>query len=207
MANVSYKPLELFTEDEKALIQPDFFENELDYPCFNISNRKKITSSMEEVIRLWHGKPMLYALSCKELMTGVIRSIILDNIPETRSVTIGDDNDFIGNIKRFVDSNYLNSKLSLDMIADQFHYNKYYIAKKFSSTYGVSLIKYCNMLRTQYAQKKLADGLSPTSVSELLFFPDVYSFSRFFKTQYGISPSAYQEDIRRKGKKQELMNI
>ena len=36
-----------------------------------------------------------------------------------------------------IDANYLNGKISLDMIADQFHYSKFYIAKKFHYAYGV----------------------------------------------------------------------
>lgn len=194
LAYVSYQNLCDFTEDELQMIQPDFFEGEISYPYFEITNKKKLTASINEVIKLCHSKPSLYQLACKELMTGIVRSIILDNIPKIR--TQHDlDMDFIGSIKSFIDSNYLNSKISLDMIADQFHYSKFYIAKKFHAAYGVSLIKYCNSLRLEYAKQKLEEGLPPSLVGELLFFPDVYSFSRFFRIQSGISPSAYIDSL------------
>ncbi|MBR6741959.1 MAG: AraC family transcriptional regulator [Clostridia bacterium] len=194
LTRVSYKNLEEFTEEELLMIQPDFFEGELEYPYFEISNRKKIIIAIEEIMRFFHAKPALYQLACKEHMINIIRSIVLDNIPETRALD-SEGGDFIGSIKSFIDANCLNGKITLDMIAEQFHYNKYYIAKKFNQAYGVSLIKYCNTLRAEYAKQKLIDGISPSHVGELLFFPDVYSFSRFFKSQCGMSPSAYADSV------------
>lgn len=189
-AYVSYKNLHKFTADEKRMIQPDFFEGEIPFPYFEISNRKKLTASINEVIKLCHTKPALYQLACKELMTSIIRSIMLDNVNELNTL-MDAEMDFVSSIKSFIDANYLNGKISLDMIADQFHYSKFYIAKKFHSAYGVSLIKYCNSLRLEFAKDKLSEGLPPSRVAELLFFPDVYSFSRFFRIQSGMSPSSY----------------
>lgn len=190
LAYVSFKNLHEFSDDEKLLIQPDFFEGQIPFPYFEISNKKKLTASINEVVKLCHSKPALYQLACKELMTGIIRSIMLDNVHELNTLT-DTEMDFVSSIKSFIDANYLNGKISLDMIADQFHYSKFYIAKRFHSVYGVSLIKYCNSLRLEFAKDKLAEGLPPSRVAELLFFPDVYSFSRFFRIQSGMSPSAY----------------
>ncbi len=190
LAYVSYQNLYDFTENELLMIQPDFFEGEISYPFFEISNKKKLTASINEIIKFCHSKPALYQLACKEIMTGIIRSMILDNVNELNTL-MDTEMDFVSSIKSFVDANYLNDKISLDMIADQFHYSKFYIAKKFHSAYGVSLIKYCNSLRLEFAKEKLAEGLPPSRVAELLFFPDVYSFSRFFRIQSGMSPSAY----------------
>ena len=190
LAYISYQNLHDFTPEERLMIQPDFFEGKIPFPYFEISNKKKLTASINEVIKLCHTKPALYQLACKELMTGIVRSVMLDNVSELNSL-VDMEMDFISSIKSFIDANYLNGKISLDMIADQFHYSKFYIAKKFHNAYGVSLIKYCNSLRLEFAKDKLSEGSTPSRVAELLFFPDVYSFSRFFRIQSGMSPSAY----------------
>ncbi len=176
-AYVSYKNLKKFTGKELKMIQPDFFEGQFDYPYFEIGNYKKLTATIEEIITFFHNKPALYQLTCKSLMIEIIRSIIFDNIHEPNVIMDSVGGDFISSVKSFVDANYLNSKISLDSIAEQFHYSKYYIIKKFHSTYGISLIKYCNERRVEYAKRKLAEGISASRVGELLFFPDLYSFS------------------------------
>ncbi len=194
---VSYKNLADFTEEERRCIQPDFFGGELEYPFLNVSNRKVFLSLVEDVIRTYHNKPVLYQLICKEQMTALLRMIIRDNISELRSFA-HEEPDFISSVKSFIDANFLNSRFNLDDLSEQFHYNKFYLVKKFRSTYGVSLIKYCNSLRSEYAKKKLEEGLSPSRVGDLLGFPDIYSFSRFFKMQCGQSPSAYLRELRGK---------
>ena len=194
LAYVSYKNLHEFSSDEILMIQPDFFDGDIPFPFFEISNRKKLTASINEVIKLCHTKPALYQLACKEILTGILRSIMLDNVGELNTLS-DSEMDFISSIKSFVDANYLNGKISLDMIADQFHYSKFYVAKRFQAAYGVSLIKYCNSLRLEFAKDKLSEGLAPSRVAELLFFPDVYSFSRFFRIQSGLSPSAYLDSL------------
>lgn len=193
LAYVSYKNLADFTEEERRCIQPDFFAGTLEYPFLNVGNRKAFLSLIEDVIRTCHNKPVLYQLHCKEQMTAILRMIIRDNVSELRAYA-PDEPDFISSVKSFIDANFLGSRFSLDDLSEQFHYNKFYLVKKFRSTYGVSLIKYRNSLRAEYAKKKLEEGLTPSGVGELLGFPDIYSFSRFFKMQCGQSPSAYLKE-------------
>jgi AraC-like DNA-binding protein len=84
---------------------------------------------------------------------------------------------------------------TLDDLAHQFNYNKYYLERCFKDTYGVSVMAYRNKRRMQTA-KELLHSSNVSSVSEQLGFTSIYVFSRAFKSFFGISPSEYRNTLR-----------
>ena len=65
--------------------------------------------------------------------------------------------------------------------------------------YGQSVMAYYRSKRIDYIKEMLkTTDMSVTMLSERLNFTDIYSFSRFFKTHVGCSPSEYRrshEDV------------
>ncbi len=80
---------------------------------------------------------------------------------------------------------------TLDDLAKQFSYSKYYLERQFKKEYGVSLMAYRNQKRMELAQQ-LLKSRSVSAVADTLGFTSIYVFSRAFKQFFGVSPSAYQ---------------
>ena len=80
------------------------------------------------------------------------------------------------------------------MLEKQFYANKFTLMRNFKKAYRVNIINYYRARRTEYAKRVLRGSSLPVGVlAEQLNFTDVYSFSRFFKMQTGMSPSEYRE--------------
>ncbi|MDQ0233647.1 helix-turn-helix transcriptional regulator [Metabacillus malikii] len=93
--------------------------------------------------------------------------------------------------------NNLHERLSLETVSNSFNMSKYYFHRLFSAVMGCSLNQYTLSRRlnasVQYIQN---ENLSLTDIAYQLNFGTPSSFTRAFKSQYGISPS-----LLRKGSK------
>lgn len=88
----------------------------------------------------------------------------------------------------------LNHKLSLDQIADQFNFSKYYYHRLFSAVMGVSLNNYI-LERKLNASVDLIQSTdqSLTEIGSRLDFSTPAAFSRAFKKHYDMSPSDFRK--------------
>ncbi|MDZ5472428.1 AraC family transcriptional regulator [Bacillus sp. 31A1R] len=101
--------------------------------------------------------------------------------------------------------NNLQQPLSLESVSNSFNMSKYYFHRLFSAIMGCSLNQYTLSRRlnasVQYIQND--EDLSLTEIAYLLNFGTPSSFTRAFKSQYGISPST----LRKEGKTIALEDI
>lgn len=98
-------------------------------------------------------------------------------------------------VKNYIDNNYLSS-ITLDYLSEYFYINKYTLLRKFKSMYNQTIISYYRNKRIRYAKNILRTTTLPICVlSEKLNFSDIYSFSRFFKTYVGCSPTSYRKNF------------
>lgn len=71
-----------------------------------------------------------------------------------------------------------------------------YLSSRFSRDMGISFTKYITMLRIEYAKEKLADvRLKIYQISDMVGFDDWRYFNKVFKSQEGMTPSEYRENI------------
>lgn len=84
--------------------------------------------------------------------------------------------------------------LTLDDMAMAFGLSKFYFAKKFQKTVGVSPVRYFTEKKIHFACKLLDSGdQSIKSIAAQLGYDDAYYFSRLFKNIMGLSPSQYRK--------------
>lgn len=87
--------------------------------------------------------------------------------------------------------NNLDQPLSLESVADTVNMSKYYFHRLFSAITGSSLNNYILSRRLNASLQFIeSNQLSLTDISYLLNFGAQSSFTRAFKRQYGIAPSA-----------------
>lgn len=81
----------------------------------------------------------------------------------------------------------------LASLGDEFGYSYDYLSQKFSKVTGQGLKAYYTARRFEKAKEYLMQGLSVTTVSELMGYKSIHAFSNAFKKEFGISPSDYQK--------------
>ena len=96
-------------------------------------------------------------------------------------------------IVAFCDKNY-SENLSLSLLEEKLHLNKYYISHLFSEKLGLRFNDYINSLRISEACRYLVHtDHSITEISEIVGFNTLRTFNRAFMKQLGISPSEYRK--------------
>lgn len=104
-------------------------------------------------------------------------------------------------VRRYIDSHFKES-LSLDVLAEVAHVNKYYLVHTFSKEYGISPINYLISRRIAESKQLLSDtDHSLSQISHMLGFSSPSYFSQSFRKLEGISPMEY----RRKSKLQRAL--
>ncbi len=183
---VCFKAFEDLTEEEKAKIRPNIFE---DYP----QNPLVAFSDPEAALRLFNRivtQPKPSPLAQKGLLIELLDMLITDNFPGL----FEESGNGLNSIERLV-KDYLDASQggfsSLEDIARQFNYSKYHLTRRFKKRYGISLILYRNNKRMQLAKTLLLTE-TVSAVSEKLGFSSIYVFSRAFKNHFGISPTDFK---------------
>lgn len=91
---------------------------------------------------------------------------------------------------------HLGEDLSLEQIAKEFHYSKYYIARAFTHTYGKSFYQYVKARRMTVAAQALAETAKPiVEVAYEAHYSSQQAFTLAFHQEYLCTPQEY----RRKG--------
>ena len=99
-------------------------------------------------------------------------------------------------IKRYLDTNY-REDISLDLLAELAHLNKYYLAHTFQREYGISPITYLNRRRIEESKHMLGNtSYSLAQISELMGFSSPSYFSQCFRKAEGMTPNEYRRQTR-----------
>ena len=95
-------------------------------------------------------------------------------------------------IKQFIDEQYANPNLSVEVIGKQFSYHKKYISSLFKKHFQMGIVEYVNTVRIHHACALMDTGQHAVSeIASLVGFRDALYFSRVFKQKVGISPTDY----------------
>lgn len=90
------------------------------------------------------------------------------------------------------------SSLTNDQLAKQTEFSTSYFRKLFSDVYGISPLAYQRTLRINKAKEMLKSHTGSVSeIAAALGYSNIYDFSRVFKQETGISPSAYARNTQR----------
>jgi len=189
---VSYKPKEAMSEEEKALIQTDYFGDVGIPDVFVPYDPDEFKRVFFEIIELFQNKEYNYELLYKAKMMELF-SYILAQFESKKLIKPDTVYNPIVAVKDYIDNNYL-SVITLENLSKQFYINKYTLIRKFKEFYKQSPMAYYHEKRIEYIKHMLmTTNLSITLLCEKLNFSDIYSFSRFFKKSVGCSPTNYRK--------------
>ena len=99
-------------------------------------------------------------------------------------------------VKRYIDLHFKEA-LTLELLAEEAHMNKYYLSHTFKREYGVSPINYMITRRIEESKYLLSEtDLSMSQIAQLLGFSSLSYFSQVFRRTQGISPMEYRHNAR-----------
>ena len=119
------------------------------------------------------------------------------SLPRSMELDVNDDDSLMAQVTDFISENYA-EKLRLQDVADRFHYNRTYISGLFKQTMGIGFHEYLTRYRFQKAVLDLGSpGKNLSQVATDNGFPDLKSFNQLFEENFGMTPKAYRNRIRR----------
>lgn len=101
------------------------------------------------------------------------------------------DDSFLTKIYQVLDREITNSTFSVDQLADELAVSYRTLHRKLNTLTGVSANELIRSYRLQQAANFLREGYSISQTAEKVGFESIAYFSRSFKAQFAVSPSAY----------------
>lgn len=101
-------------------------------------------------------------------------------------------------ILQYLEENYMDSNLSLALLADSFHLSGPYLSRYFKDQTGMNFADYLCRLRIQKAKELLKEEISIQEIAERVGYNSSNSFIRTFKRYESITPGTYREQLRQK---------
>ena len=99
-------------------------------------------------------------------------------------------------VKRYIDLHFKEA-LTLELLAEEAHMNKYYLSHAFKREYGVSPINYMITRRIEESKYLLAEtDLSMSQISQLLGFSSLSYFSQVFRRTQATTPMEYRQSTK-----------
>lgn len=188
---VCFKDLPSIPKAERSWIAKDIVRDTAwRGPFLRFADQERFRDLFFSVLESGRSADEENALASRANMLLLLEYIFKENFPELLG-TSAKSGDPMQPIREYIDHNHY-AVLNLDMLAMQFHYNKYHMEKEFSRATGLPIIRYYHMQRVSSAKKMLEGQASITEIAEQLNFRSIYAFSRFFKMQTGISPTEYR---------------
>lgn len=99
-------------------------------------------------------------------------------------------------VKRYIDLHFKEA-LTLELLAEEAHMNKYYLSHTFKREYGASPINYMTHRRIEESKYLLAEtDLSMSQIAQLLGFSSLSYFSQVFRRTQAVTPMEYRHSSR-----------
>lgn len=98
---------------------------------------------------------------------------------------------YVSHALSIINDRYADSELSVSMIARETGVTPDYLSRQFKLLTGVGVQEYLRRYRFAKATEMLISGTSVSDVSSRVGFASLCNFSREFKKELGVTPSAY----------------
>lgn len=117
---------------------------------------------------------------------------IHENIHEERVYTA---KKLVEKAKKYIEENYSNKELSVDMVCQELHISSAYFSTIFKKETGQSYVAYVTDLRLNRATELLNETEDKSYViAARVGYAEPNYFSYVFKKKYGVAPSKYREN-------------
>ncbi len=152
---------------------------------------KQMTNIIREVIGVNEEKEIGYQLRTKILLLELIEGLLKEN--GFRQAGFTSTSGMQRELLAYIQKRYT-EKISLSMLAEEFHLSEKYISWYFKEHFSISFMQYVLHLRmTRAKDLLLTTEQSITEVALSCGYPSVNLFIRSFKEMYGVTPLQYRK--------------
>lgn len=203
-ANVSHtetssagKPLEYVILGVKDLTFS--FKDEKEYTIFNCGNEQQnLMFYMTTMLRELEEKDKDYGSVCQNLLDVLIIKLMRQTNFSFNTASPAELSGECLKLKRYIESSYMHD-LTLDVLADYSHLNKYYMVHIFTKHCGCSPIQYLCQIRIQASKELLVNtNYSIAEVAQSSGFSSQSYFAQCFQKNCGMTASAYRKSHKEK---------
>lgn len=129
-----------------------------------------------------------FAISSPEQLEGGVAEIYGRVVAYRKKHLAGRYNDLLGRAKEYIDGNYGDPELSLNMVAMHVHVSPTHFSTVFSREVGETFSDYLSRVRMDNAMRLLkTTSMSAAEISRMVGYKDPQYFSRVFKRSSGVS--------------------
>lgn len=104
-------------------------------------------------------------------------------------------NKTVNTIMNYINRHYVED-LTLDMLADRFHFSKYYISHLFKDYVGISPYDYLIVRRLYGCNNLIRSGYTVKEASLEVGFSNYSNFYRLYKKYFKITPQEFKEQMK-----------
>ena len=155
---------------------------------------KHVGQILEKMIESNESSHGMYRLRTKALLIEMLAELVEDSCIYEPSIK--KNTSVQRNMISYIQEHFAD-KISLEMLAEEFHMSEKYISRYFKEQFAISFTQYVSHLRMERAQDLLRNSdLSVTEISFSSGYPSVNFFIRSFKEMNQITPLQYRKHFR-----------
>lgn len=103
------------------------------------------------------------------------------------------NDELIASVKDFIEQNYSMEDMTLEFLADRFHFSSPYLSTLFKDVTGHNIKEYITQIRLNKARELLSSTTMPVAkISEAVGYSNIRAFSKIFKKYIGMTPGGYR---------------
>ncbi|MED4959193.1 AraC family transcriptional regulator [Paenibacillus macerans] len=153
----------------------------------------QLAAMSADLYRTWHGEDEMGHFRCQidlqEMLFHIYRN--RRSKPENAGAAVE-------YAKRYIEEHYA-EPITIERLARIAELSPKYFVELYKKKYGKSAIEYVTELRMRQAKRLMAQSPAKLrDIAHMIGYTDEFYFSRKFKQEIGVSPSAYMQSSRRK---------
>jgi AraC-like DNA-binding protein len=162
------------------------------HPCFHPKELAAYTALLDDIYAVADSEAYVKDMMLNEKLNALLTQLMRDSWhPENPNRPNGKKRDLLA-VREYLDTHYM-EKITLDLLAEQFYINKYYLTRSFGEQFGVSPGNYLLQIRITRAKQRLRFSDDPLdAIGAACGLGDAAYFSRIFKKVEGITPGEYR---------------
>ena len=160
-------------------------------PVFHPKDITSITSILTKLYQLASSSDYIRDMRINRALSELLTLLMESWHPDTTKKTAKQAK--VIEVKMYLEEHYM-EKISLDVLAEQFFINKYYLSKLFKESYGMTINAYILSVRITRAKQLLRfSDRTIDEIGEKVGIADGNYFARVFKKIEGVTPSEYRK--------------
>lgn len=155
---------------------------------YKVINPQSTLDSFQQLNKLYHEKPNNWHLNCKLLLL----ELLSETLNHLTPIALSKSDTLSGQVHKYLETN-CHRKISLNELADYFHYQKDVLNRLVKKETGFTIFKLLNSIRLEKAEHLLLySALTLDNISEACGYTDRSHFIRHFKIKHQCTPKIYR---------------